>query len=106
MKSRRTNKPVKHLFDKKQQIESRQFDTKKHEVIDYVSLGIISIMWGRLTGFFGSLSDHLFGSWSINSSISNLDLRSNSPRGHGAVWLRQTWPKLGSMVSTRDGKRV
>ncbi len=94
------NVPVHHFFDKKSQIQSQNFRTRKWETVDYVSVGWIRRVWGRFTGWLGGW----FGYG--GDCIDALDLREKNPRGHGAAWLRQTFSQNLKMISTRDGKPV
>lgn len=83
----------------------RAFKQKEHHpLITTLHLGLLAGLFGKVKGFFSGLFSM--------PSFRGLDLRrdmtlgENQNRAAGANALRAWFPNLGTMVSTRDGKRV
>ena len=96
---RQTNRRLDRGFDKKQQLKVRGFN-RHIDREPIVRLSKPQIIWNRIIRWFRG--------WGLFSSttIGELDLRSDSPRGAGAFWLRQNFHQNLRMRSTRDGRPV
>jgi len=99
VRRRQVNRRLSQNFDKKQQLKVRGFD-RHIDREPIVRLSKTRIRWNRIKKWFSNLR------WFRTSSIDELDLRSNSPRGAGAAWLRANFHQNLKMISTRDGRPV
>ena len=106
---RRTNRRIRHQENVIHKIKARSYIQQRHQIKDNFNnnwLRILFTAFARFAGFFTGFFSSPIGALRSLNLLQDRTMGAKQHRGAGAAKLRECFPKLGWMVSTRDGRRV